>query len=617
MHEHDSVPAPAPVGHRSSSGRGLSRRDLLRRAAWLTAGVPALLLLEACGQQAPAAPTSKPAESKPAETKPAAPAATTAPAAPAAAAKPTEAPAAAKSAEAAKPTQAAPAAASKTGGQATMAIFGTPGASLLGNFTSTNYGVTLAQCQYEAMFGYDEKLQLQPKLAEKYDLASDGKTWTFTLKQGLKWSDGQPVTAKDVEATVMAMTHPATVTNWISFVEEIVGALERKGGKREDIPGLKVVDDRTIQATTINPSAIFLDLFGTEFTVLPKHMLESVPPDQLLKSQVSTMPTVSTGPFHLTAYQADQVAEFSRNPNYWGKQPALEKVFVKIMTPETAIVQLEKGELEVIPGEISGELPPVEADRLKKNPDITVTSYPNNNTETLYMNHKTAFGDVRTRQALYYAIDREAIVKQLLLGYGKVAYSVYPEFLPYYKPDLNKYAYDPAKAKQLLSEAGWDSSKPLNYVVPTGDTIRTQLGTIIQQFLQAVGFNAQIEETDFATSTARSRAHTFDLMSTQNRGYNNLDVNRRFNSNMTEAGVNAGSYSNPELDQAMAEARTKTTTAEQKPLTDKIQQIINQDAVTVMMYYRDSIGAVNTKKLDGAVPKYLGVHRTMQNWALK
>ena len=81
--------------------------------------------------------------------------------------------------------------------------------------------------------------------------------------------------------------------------------------------------------------------------------------------------------------------------------------------------------------------------------------------------------------------------------------------------------------------------------------------------------------------------------------------------------MNAGSYSNPELDQAMAEARTKTTAAEQKPLTDKIQQIINQDAVTVMMYFRDSIGAVNTKKLDGAVPKYLGVHRTMQNWSLK
>ena len=591
-------------------GRGFSRRTLLRRAALLTAGIPAVLLLEACGQQppAPAATTApaKPAESKPAtDAKPAgaAPAAT---AAPAAAAKPSD-----------KPAQAAPAAPGKSGGQATMAIFGTPGSSLLGNFTSTNFGVTLAQTQFEAMFGYDEKLQLVPKLAEKWELGPDGKTYTFTLKSGLKWSDGKPVTAKDIEATVLTMSHPQTVTNWISFVDEIDGAMERKGGKREDVPGLKVLDDRTFQVTTINPSAIFLDLFGTELVVLPKHILDSIPPDQLLKNPYAMAPNVSTGPFTLTNYQADQVAEYTRNENYWGKKPALEKIFVKIMTPETAIVQLEKGDVDVIPGEISGELPPAEAERLKKNPDITVTSYPNNNTETLYMNHKTAFGDVKVRQAVYYAIDREAIVKQVLLGYGKVAYSVYAEFLPFYNADLNKYAYDPAKAKQLLGEAKWDSSKPLNYVVPTGDTVRTQLGTIVQQFLQAVGINAQIEEVDFATSTARSRAHTFDLMSTQNRGYNNLDVNRRFNTNMSEVGVNAGSYSNPELDKTMADARTKATPAEQKPFTDKIQQIINADAPTVMMYFRDSVGAVNTKKLTGATPRYLGIHKTMADWALK
>ena len=318
--------------HGTSSGlgrSGLSRRELLRRAAWLTAGVPALLLLEACGQQPPA-PTRPAEPAKPAEApKPAAPAATTAPAAPAAAApaRPAEAPKPAeKSAEkpAEKPAQAAPAAPAKTGGQASMAIFGSPGSSLLSNFTTTNFAITIAQCYFESLLGYDEKLQIQPKLAEKWELSPDGKTWTFQLFQGLKWSDGQPVTARDVEATILAMAHPAIATNWVSYIEEIPGALDRKAGKREDVPGVQVVDDRTIKISTIQPSAIFLDLFATEFSVLPKHMLDSFPPDQLLKGPFASTPNVSTGPFRIVRYVADQYAELERNPNYRGKQPDLE-----------------------------------------------------------------------------------------------------------------------------------------------------------------------------------------------------------------------------------------------------------------------------------------------------
>jgi peptide/nickel transport system substrate-binding protein len=340
--------------------------------------------------------------------------------------------------------------------------------------------------------------------------------------------------------------------------------------------------------------------------------------DQLLKSEFASQPTVSTGPFRLVRYVPDQFAELERNQNYWGKRPNLDKVFIKIMTPETAVVQLEKGELEVIPGEISGELPPAEALRLKQNPDITVTSYPNNNTETLYPNIRTMFADARVRQAMMYAIDREAIVRQVLLGFGKVAYSVYPEFSPYYLPDLNTYPYDPERAKQLLSEAKWDSSQQPNFILPTGDTTREQVGTIIHQYLQAVGINAKIERTDFATMVNRlTRTHTFDLALAQNRGFNNLDLSRRFHTKMLDAGVNSGGYSNPELDKLMEEARSKVRFEEQKPLTDRIQRIINQDVPTVMLYYRDSIGAVNTKRLGGAVPRYRGVHRTMAEWFLK
>jgi peptide/nickel transport system substrate-binding protein len=590
-----------------------TRGRLTRREAFVRLGTFGLTvavgsLLAACQTTAPSVPTSAPVG--PSNPPTSAPAAT--PTSGGTALAPT-------AAAAAKPTtQTAPAANGASGGEASMAIFGAPGSSLLANFTTTNFAITIAQCCFESLLTYDDKLQFQPFLAEKWDVSPDGRTYTFSLRKGVTWSDGQPLVASDVLATVLAMTDPKTTTNWISYVEEIVGATDRKAGKSNDLPGIQVLDDSTLKVTTSQPSATFLDLFGVEFSVLPKHILDSIPMDQLNKSQFTNQPSVSTGPFTLVKYTADQETEFARNTNYWGKKPSLDRFFVKIMTPETAVVALEKGDLQVIPGEISGELPPQDADRLKQNPDITVTSYANNNTETLYPNLKTTFGDVRARQALLYGIDRESIVQQVLLGYGKVAYSVYPEFSPYYRADLNKYAYDPEKSKQLLQQANWDSGQQLDFLVPTGDSTRTTVSTIVQQYLQALGINAQIEQTDFATSVARlTQQHKFDLSLTQNRGFNNLDVSRRFASRMYDAGVNSGGYANTDLDNLMNDARSKVRLEDQKPLTDQIQQIINTDVPTVMMYYRDSIGAVNTKQLAGAKPRYRGVHRTLSDWSRK
>src|ERR1700730_15881715 len=114
------------------------------------------------------------------------------------------------------PAQAAPASSAQAV-DASMAIFGSPGSSLLSNFTTTNFAITIAQCYFESLLTYDDKLQFQPLLAQKWDISPDGKVFTFNLRQGVKWSDGQPLTARDVEATVLAMTDPKTTTNWISF----------------------------------------------------------------------------------------------------------------------------------------------------------------------------------------------------------------------------------------------------------------------------------------------------------------------------------------------------------------------------------------------------------------
>jgi peptide/nickel transport system substrate-binding protein len=475
--------------------------------------------------------------------------------------------------------------------------------------------VIIAQCVFESLLAYNyPKVEIQPKLATSYDVSSDGKTYTFHMRQGVKWSDGQPLTAHDVEASVMALTDPATVTNWISYVDEIVGALERKQGKREDVPGLKVVDDSTLQVTTINPSAIFLDLFGTSFMVLPKHILDGIPMDQLLKSPFAHEPTVSTGPFHVTSYVADQYVQLERNANYWGTPAFLDKAFIKQVDSDASIAGLQRGEIDII----SDGVPPSAVDDLKRSADITVTSFPFDTCLTLYPNLHTAFSDVRVRQAMMYAVDRESIVKNVLQGYGKVAYSVYSETSPYYSPNLNKYAFDPVKAKQLLTDAQWDSTKELSFYVGAGDKVVEQTATVIQQQLDAVGIKSKIQLEEFSTFVTRLiKNHEFDIALAGNVGFNNLDLTRRFACRMYADGVNAGGYCNPMLDTTMDQARSTVKLEDQKPLTDKIQQILNDEAGTVPMYYKDNIGAVNSKRVGGAVPHFGGIHRDIGQWYVK
>ena len=414
----------------------------------------------------------------------------------------------------------------RSGGDASMAIFGAPGSGLIPVFTTTNFSLTVAQTANRSLISYSPNLQMQPDMAQSWKISPDGRTYTFTLRPGLRWSDGAPITSADFEYTALVLSSSQTNSNWFQWVAGIAGATARKAGKTDALPGFKVVNARVFQVTTETPSASFLDLFGTELMPIPEHSLRAIPLPQLQKSDFARVPTVSSGPFAISDYQTDTLVTMSRNPYYYGRRPALDHLYIRVLTPEPAVAQLERGELQVIPGEISGELPPTDVALLKRDPDLEVTSYPNTNTETLYINIKhKPLDDVRVRQAMAYAINREAIVASALLGMGQVAYSPFASFTPWYDKSVNPYKYDPAHAKQLMQDAHYDPSAPIRFLIPTGDTTVIDVGTIIAQELRTAGFNVAIEQTDFATAVNRLLiTHDFDLAIASNRGFNDSDL---------------------------------------------------------------------------------------------
>lgn len=499
------------------------------------------------------------------------------------------------------------------GGDATMSIFGTPGGVLLTDFLPTDMAILIGESTNRSLLSYTPNLQLLPDLAERWTVSADGRTTTFVLRPGLKWSDGAPLTPQDFEYATLALSAPGSNAFWYNRVDEIVGVREHKAGTSDGVAGFKIMNDRTFAVTTVAPSSDFIDLFGTEMFPMPSHVLKTIPFSQLMKSDFAHLPNVSSGPFYISNYQTDTQAELTRNPYYYARQPSLAHVYIKVLQPEVAIVQLERGELQVIPGDIGGNLTPGDLPALQRVPNIAVTSYPNTTVVSMYINVKRKpFDDVRVRQALAYAIDRDAIVSQLLLGKGEIAYSPFASFTPYYDKNLEPYKFNPDHARQLLRDAHYDPSVRLRLLVPTGETLRMNVGTVIQQQLQNVGMNVSIELADYATSVSRlDGTHDFDLGLEDNRGFNNPDLSRRFH---TGGALNAGQYSNPELDQLIDQARQLVVLRQQLPVLTKIQQIINQDVPTVMLYYADSIGAVNVGQLGGAVPRFGGMFRDMANW---
>ncbi|MFC4243820.1 ABC transporter substrate-binding protein [Gryllotalpicola reticulitermitis] len=513
-------------------------------------------------------------------------------------------------------TSSASAGAVKAGtGTATMAIFGSIGPCLMPNLTNNGNARAVTQCFGSSLLAYDEKMDFIPSLASKYTVSSDGTQYTFDLRKGVKWSDGTPFTADDIEAAITAMTDPQTTTNWITYVSPIAGTSDRKAGKSATI-GYKKVDDTTFTVTLSAPNASFLDLFGTQFQPLPAHIVSKIAPTDLNTGTFAQAPNVTIGPFYMTSRSGDDDMEMARNPHFWGGTVGLAKLVVKSMTETNGVTAILAGEVDVIPAESVAEIAPSDVETLSSNSAIKVVKYQNSTCQTLYMNEHTLFSDKRVRQAVIYALDRKGMIKTVLDGDGIVADSVYPPFSKYYDAKvITKYTQNVKKAKQLLSDAGWDASKTVNFIVPTGDTTVTQASVIIQQQLKTIGMNVQIQQVDNNTAISRAnQQHNFDLTILANVGVNNLDVSRRFSTAAWKTGVNSGGYSNPQLDQLMAQAVTKSAFSDQKPLTDQIQQLISQEVPTVMLWYRDSIAAVDTAKVTNVVPQRGGAWLQAAKW---
>lgn len=322
--------------------------------------------------------------------------------------------------------------------------------------------------------------------------------WTFYLREGVKWHDGEDFTASDLKFTAELVSAPnAAVTRWFAGrPQQVVGWEEFNAGEADEIAGITVVDDTTLEIALTTPNPRFFDeLRG--FYALPEHAVDFTSEELQSADWWWTNP-VGTGPFKFSAFAKDQYMELAPNEHYWDGAPKLDKLINRYFVDETAaVLALESGDINFT--YVSADV----AARFADNPDFVVYEGPSFVTNLFNFNyHKDAWNDVRVRHAMMYGIDRASIIRDVFNGTAQATpcNDPYPAFWP---DDANYYDYNPEMARELLAEAAADGIdlSGLSFEIPTYYTsqLAKDILTVFQANLADIGIDAAPAFVDVPT----------------------------------------------------------------------------------------------------------------------
>ncbi|BDA86426.1 peptide ABC transporter substrate-binding protein [Aureimonas sp. SA4125] len=327
---------------------------------------------------------------------------------------------------------------------------------------------------------------LRPGLAESYEISPDGKTFTFVLREGVKFHNGRVMTAEDVKYSLDRVTNPKTQSPGAGFFGAIAGFDAMADGTAESLSGVTTPDAKTVKIELSRPDATFLHVMGLNFaSVVPKEAVDAAGAD------FGRQP-VGTGAFSLAEWTLGQRVVFKKNPDYWrANVPSLDGITFEIgQEPIVAMLRLQNGEID-IPGD---GIPPAKFTEVMGNPETAERVVEGGQLHTGYITMNTRmkpFDDVKVRQAVNMAINKDRIV-QIINGRAVPANQPLPPSMPGYVKDFAGYKYDVAAAKALLAEAGHEGGFETELFVANTDP-QPRIAQAIQQDLAAIGIKASIQ----------------------------------------------------------------------------------------------------------------------------
>ena len=439
---------------------------------------------------------------------------------------------------------------------------------------------------FNSLVKKDEKFDYTGELASNILRSSDGMTFTFTLRDGVKFHDGRVLSSADVKYT-LDLVFTSNFAKSASFFE---GAGDNK---RSYIQSVEAPDARTVVVTMTKPWVGLLSNL-VPIAIIPKDSYESQ----------KTHP-LGSGPFKFIRYDnAQQVCDLEAFSEYWEGAPNLQNVRVRVIPDMNALqAELQAGRVDIAP--LPTSLSPDAVKRLEQDPNLQVKVFGGSNVMLLTLNTSSApLDNVKVRQAIAYSIDRESLIQKLLLGYGKIAASIIPEESWSYTPGTT-YSYDPAKAKSLLDEAGFTDpdgdgprmrfAKPIIYKVSGSSIAGRQYAGVIQNYLKEVGIPVEIQTPEANTLFDELRRGNFQIAYSQWVGgnqdpifYKDLFATSEIPTE-TRPSRNRSRYSNAELDKLLEEAVNTFDRQRGRELYQQIQAIVSRDVPVFPLWYQSNI----------------------------
>ncbi len=476
---------------------------------------------------------------------------------------------------------------------------------------SSVYDWYVCELVFDSLFSGDEEGNPTPErgLAESWEVSDDGLLYTFHLRDGIKWHDGEPFTAEDVVFTYHAIAAPGYMgRNYSRGMQNIVGAEEVKNGEAEEISGITIEDDLTF--TVEMKEALATNEVELNITPIAKHIFEGLAPEEM--ANLNRDP-IGTGAFIFEDYAPEQYVEVVRNDDYWYDTPKIDGIIYKVVPDEDILSELQIGDIDA--AGMTGSIDNYETILEPGYEHLELINNMNNGYSYAAFNfNNPALADQRVRQALVYGLDRHGFVETFFGDQGGFVCHTPISPVSWAYPDtdeLNPYHYDPEKAAELLDEAGW--------ILPDGETVREKDGekleltwlsyneaewskiitaTAVDQWGQ-IGVDLTVELMDFSSLsellTDPANNDRWDLFNMAWGLSSDPDMSGIFGSEQTPPGNNRGYYSNPEIDEKMDEALRELDQEKRKEIYQELGAMFNEDLPYIFVYIRTDPWLVNKR----------------------
>ncbi|TWG94240.1 peptide/nickel transport system substrate-binding protein [Mesorhizobium sp. J18] len=421
---------------------------------------------------------------------------------------------------------------------------------------------------YSGLTTIDADGKLVPDLAESWTVSDDLKSWTFKLREGVKFHSGKDLEASDVKATIERIQNKET------------GSVAR--ANFSIVTAITEVDKHTIKFDLSIPYAGFAELFADR-------QLRIVPADKLDK--IATEPD-GTGPFVFESFRPGQDVKLLKNENYYKDgQPKLDAIELRIM-PEVAarVSAVSTGEVDLV-----WDMPPEGLQQIENNPDVTIDSVATSSWDGLILNNAHApFDNPNVRQAISAGIDREAMVEFAVFGAGTPTLTMIPPGHPYHNDDIPLPKPDVDKAKQLLAEAGFPDGFEATLYVPSGRPPKERLGLAAREMLAQIGIKVDIQVVpwDSFISNIEGKA-AFYVDGFYSRPAVDPSIFPWFHSTGSWNST-LWNYSNSEIDAVLDKARATTDEEERASLYKEFQRLAYENPPSVIPYVINHANAVRT-----------------------